>query len=241
MKGEYFMRKFISVIAVISLTLMLSFSAAFALNTTFFGEDLDPDQNVANAVNSNAARADFFSYLVGVGTEDFESFLDGQSAPLTVDFGAAGEATLNGGGAIQSGYSTGRWPVSGSKYWEASTGTGMFSISFEESIAAFGFYGTDIGDFSGQITLTTVGGTSTVYNIPHTIGAPNASILYWGVINDEDLFSSISFSNTGSSSDWFGFDDFSIGTIEQVVPTPEPATMLLLGFGLLGLVGLRRR
>ena len=212
--------------------------ATFSLTAApmiFFGEDLNPNQG-ANLTNSNAAHDDFFSNLIGVGTEDFESFATGATAPLAVDFGAAGTATLNGGGAIQSGYSTGRFPISGEKYWEASTGTGMFTIDFSEAVAAFGFYGTDIGDFNGQIQVSTAGGLTETFDIPHTQNAPNATALFWGVIDTEDEFTSISFANTGSSGDWFGFDDFSIGSRQQV-SVPEPASISLLGIGLLSLVG----
>ena len=109
--------------------LFLSAGASFALNMTFFGEDLNPNLGT-NLTNSNAARSNFFSYLIGVRTEDFESIADGTAAPITVDFGSAGTATLTGGGAILSGYSTGRFPISGDQYWEASTETGLFTINF---------------------------------------------------------------------------------------------------------------
>ena len=66
--------------------------------------------------------------------------------------------------------------------------------------------------------------------------------IYFGFYDTENPFTNISFSNTGSSADFFGFDDFSIGTREQINPTvPEPATMSLLGMGLLGLLGFRKK
>ena len=53
--------------------------------------------------------------------------------------------------------------------------------------------------------------------------------------------SKLIFGNSAAGTDYFGFDDFSIGCMQQVIPTPEPTTMLLLGLGLLGLAGLRKR
>jgi len=224
---------------VISLSLVLSFSTSFAAFQTFFGEDLGQGEytRLSTWPNALAAETAFLSNLVGVGTEDFESF----TAP-TADFGAAGIATIGGTGSVSyipSGTNgVGRFPISGDNYWE--TG-GTFYIDFSTAISAFGFYGIDIGDFNGQVELTYENGTSNTVNIGNSTNIAGGSVLYFGFYDTENLFTKITFGNTAGGVDYFGFDDFTIGTREQVVPTPEPATMLLLGFGLLGLVGLRRR
>lgn len=231
------------IIVLMLAVIVLSTSSAFALNMTFFGEDLGPLTQSDPRPNADAARADFFTYLVGVGTEDFEGVPAGTTSPLTIDFGAAGTATLNGGGDVTSDTTYGAFPISGSKYWEASDTS--FSLNFSDSIAAFGFYGTDIGDWGGTVTVTTQDGVSTAYEIPHTSvpdGSTSGSALYWGVIDTDNPFISITFDNTYGVGDWFGFDDFSIGSIEQVQPTiPEPGTLLLLGSGLIGLLALGRK
>lgn len=207
---------------------------------TFYGYDGGPKVTT----NSDIARNSFFSNLVGVGTETFEGFEQGTEASLVVNFGVAGTATLNGLGAIQSGDSTGRWAISGTQYWEApGSSSSLFSIAFSAPVAAFGFYGTDIGDFNGQVVVTTLNGLTHSYTIPHPTGQENYAYtaLYFGIIDTVDPFTSVVFSNTGSGSDYFGFDNFSIGSIEQVVPSPEPTTLLLFGLGVLGLAGLRKR
>ena len=236
-------------LGVLSMSLVLTgllFAApSHALQMTFFGEDLGLGEGTRLTSHPFAddARTDFFSYLVGVGTEDFESFSNGATSPLLVDFGAAGSATLLGNGSIGNvptgTNSFGRFPISGDQYWESSSQ--LFALEFSDPVAAFGFYGIDFGDFNGEVMVTASNGVSTTYSIGHTVGAPGGSVLYWGVIDTDNLFTSITFSNSGSSADYFGFDDFSIGSREQVLPTPEPATMLLMGFGLIGLAGLRRR
>ena len=127
-----------------------------AVPATFFGEDLGLGEYtpLSSWPNAAAARAAFLSTLVsGVGTENFESYGAGVGAPLPVWFPGAGVvATLQGNGVIvevPSGQTNGfgRYPTSGTKFWESSD---VFNITFSAPIAAFGFYGVDIGDFRGE-------------------------------------------------------------------------------------------
>ena len=106
------------------LVLSLCATTSVAAPTTFFGEDLGLGEGIRlpSHPNSDAARDAFFTQLTGVGVEDLESFADGTPAPITVDFGASGSATLEGGGYINevptgtNGF--GRYPISGDNYWE---------------------------------------------------------------------------------------------------------------------------
>ncbi|MBI9092919.1 MAG: PEP-CTERM sorting domain-containing protein [Desulfobacterium sp.] len=210
---------------------------ANATAITFLGEDL-----YGGRVNADAANASFMSVLTGVGTEDFESFAYRSTAPIDLDFGVSGTATLSGNGRIKNGDSAGRWATSGSKYWETNQN---FNITFTEAVSAFGFYGTDIGDFGGEVILTYTNGSTTTLGIGNTTGARDGSVLYFGFYEDDQdmAFDFISFSNT-NGSDWFGFDDMTIGTftqIAQISQTPEPATILLMGIGLLGVASYSRK
>jgi len=60
-----------------------------------------------------------------------------------------------------------------------------------------------------------------------------------GVIRLPGSYMSISFTHT--SETWHGFTVGVLGLGEPPTGVPEPATMLLMGFGLMGLAGLRRR
>jgi len=226
--------------------------SAVAFGIRCWGIDTDGSEGSrASNVNALAARNGFFGFLSGVGTEDFESFGAGTTPPIGINFGAAGTATIVGTGEVASqGAGTngfGRYPISGTKYFEAASGTqqtqGAFRIDFSNPVAAFGFYGVDLGDFNSNVFLrfTLAGGGTYDWTLPYTTPVQGGSIQYAGVI-DTRTFTSVEFLSTAGTAtgDFFGFDDFSIGSIEQVT-VPEPATLALTAFGLIGLGGVARR
>lgn len=200
----------------------------------FFGEDLS-----GGRVNADEANANFMSNFTGAVTEDFEAFDFNDSAPISLDFGVCGTAALSGNGRINDHESVGREATSGSKYWETNQN---FRITFTESISAFGFYGSDIGDYGGEVILNYTNGSTTTIGIGNTIRANDSSVLFFGFYEDDinKAFDFISFSNT-EGSDWFGFDDMSIATYDQINSVPEPSTILLMGIGLLGVAGYCRK
>jgi hypothetical protein len=203
---EIFMKKIVSGFA---LSVLLS-STSIASPVTFFGEDLSTgDPNIGSLVNATTARNNFFSNLTGVGTETFDSYA---STPASVSFGAAGTATLSGGTLASLNDGAGRFPVSGSQYLNASTSN--FSLSFSNPISAFGFFGTDVGDFGGQLSLTLTGSNGvTQIVVPHTIGSggsTSGSDLYFGFYDLTNTYTSITFDNP-STVDVFAFDNLSIG------------------------------
>ncbi|HVZ09843.1 PEP-CTERM sorting domain-containing protein [Rhodopila sp.] len=229
--------------------------SAQATPVTFSGIDANGSAftPLSSTPNADAARNDFFSNLNGVGTETFET-LSG-SAPLTVNFGAAGTATLNGSGSVVSvtpgtTNGAGRYSVpsaSSSRYWEVTAGgAGTFSLAFSSPIAAFGFYGIDIGDFNGTVTLELTDTSSNVTSLTVPTAASNVadgSVLYFGFYDLTTQYTSITFATTGGTGDVFAFDNFSIGSAQQVIPNPvpEPMSLAVIGTGLLGLRLVRRR
>jgi hypothetical protein len=186
---------------------------------------LNPDETtrLTSHPNADAAKDSFFLNLTGVQTEDFDSFPANATQPLEADFGAAGKATLYGGGYVKNlptGTDDGRYPISGDQYWDVGRD---FYIEFTEEITAFGFYGVDIGDFLGYITLTYSDGSSNTLTIPTTNPNNGGSVMYYGFWDLENPFVRVDFGNTAPGADYFAFDDFTIATREQVdVPDPPP-------------------
>jgi len=220
---------------------------------TFSGIDGNGSElALSSTPNSDAARNSFFSNLSGVGTETFES-LSG-SAPLNINFGAAGTATINGSGTISTVVpgntnGAGRYSapsLTSSRFLEVDAGAN-FNLTFSDPIAAFGFYGIDIGDFNGTVTLQLTDTLNNVTNLAVPAAASNfanASVLYFGFYDLSTQYKQITFSTTSGSGDIFAFDDFSIGSTQQVVVSvPEPGSISLIGSGLsiLAAAGWRRK
>lgn len=220
----------------------------------YFGEDPGSGSftRLNSRPNADAARNSFLSNLVDIQTEDLESFDNGTASPLNLNFIGSGSptaiATLQGGGFINKlpsgtdGF--GRYPISGDTYWDSGSN---FSITFSQPVAAFGFYGVDIRDVGGVLTLTVADDTTTIITDLSTLNFAHldGSVLFFGIIaeNSSELFKKVTFGNSTATIpnvDRFGFDDFMIGRPKPPPPpipreVPEPTSGLgLLGLGALG-------
>lgn len=227
---------------LLAIALLLTSSQA-AQAQVFFGETIGAGEASRVAANAAtlAAQANFLGGLSNPGVETFESIVGN-----SVVFGNGVTATLNGGNLATQTTGTngfGRYPISGDNFWESDQN---FSLTFSQPVSAFGFYGVDIGDFNGQLSLDLYNGLTLVGNevVPNTINGAGGGVLYFGVITPFD-FDRVVFGNTEAGTDFFGFDDFTQGLRGQVInqtPVPEPSTYGLIGACvLMGGIVLRRR
>jgi hypothetical protein len=235
----------------------LAGAAPLSAQTTYFGFDNDGSNlSRASLTNANLARNQFMSLLNGVGAETFEGFSRGTNSPLGLSFLGAGTATLTGSGCVSditwsacsnpvdnsNGQTNGfgRYAISGSNYYEVNAED--FRIDFSQAVAAFGFYGVDIGEFGGTLGLRFYSGNTLLDTQPIGYSVGDGSTFYFGYVNALNPFTAVEFVLGGSSSDVFAFDDMTIGSREQLtVPEPTSAALVLTGLGMLGVIMARRR
>lgn len=127
-------------------------------------------------------------------------------------------------------------PPGSTQYWDVGAGdTPTFTVDFSAPVAAFGFFGVDLGDGSGTLRLAFRNGGVTVLDreVPLLQGPEaDGSVLFFGVIapSEADRFDQVQFNSTalpGQGVDYFGFDNLT------TVPEPSAAWQALVAMSAL--------
>lgn len=224
------------------LTVLLSVAVADAAPITFFGQDAGPgDDNVrlGSHLAADGAQTAFFSALSSRTTLNLDLLLAGTSAvPFTlgaVNGNLQGNAVTVATRSIPTGTDGfGGYPISGNILWVMDANT--FTITLSQPVTAIGFYGIDIGDAGGALSVALNGGVPIPVALP---SLTSGNVLYFGLTDLTSPFSTITVNNS-FSGDRFNFDDLTVGFANEdpnLAATPEPATLFLLGTSLAGMAG----
>lgn len=219
--------------------------------------------------NSNEAAATFAIQLAPgiVTTEGFESFpttqtihgLTTQISGVQTVLSYKNSSDDPASGNIQRASGTtgmtnaGTFPTEGRQGISINS-TNRFEILLNEPIAAFSFWGTDLGDQNNSLTLAFYNGSTLINESPiGYLGANsgNSSVFFFGGIADApaEYFNRVVFQNS-KLNDAIGLDQFTIAVPDQVLDldgsttssTVVPTPALLPGLlGLMVRLKLRRR
>ena len=219
--------------------------------TLFSGVDINDSGNntpLTSFPNSDQARDLFFSRLSSIGTETFEGFTGSAGGtappdPFSIGFAVPGgtlDATIVDEGDSARIYNepdgNGAFAISGWNYVRFTVPRGgsgtSFQINLSQPAGAFGFYTTDLNPQSGLVleVSNNDGLLSTLTAFLKDSDRKSGSVTYFGFLADSPLeqFTQVRFVVDGTN-DVIGFDDFSVGSLEQVQPVPGPLPLLGVG------------
>jgi hypothetical protein len=130
---------------------------------------------------------------------------------------------------------------------DSERGTGSLVQPLQASCKMSGFFLTRSGKGkAARVDLRRPRAQPTDRGYPHTVetgglaSGQNGSVIYLGYIHTANPWVRAEFADVGGTGDDFGFDDMTIGSMQQVRPTPDAgATLGLLAMSVAGLAALK--
>ena len=179
----------------------------------FEAEDLTPSETVTTGPSDEQAL--FLAELTVSGVEDYESFTDGEDLTFGTSTVNGVTVTYNSSATVFGTPVAGRFnTTSGGANWLQVGGSLTFlSLTFDVPIAAWGAYLTDVGDFTGQVSMVLYksGGGTVTHDITHTVAGPSGGLMFVGFVDGIDEYDQIDFVST-SVLEVIGIDDMRVAT-----------------------------
>lgn len=183
------------------------------------------------------------SFFTPTSTNGFEA-IGGTFYPLNTDY-TEGGITARYVGSGQSIWTT--YQYNGAHGWYPNgggNGYSRFALSGGGAFSAFGFVGgSGAGGASNWLYELLLNGVSVASGVGGTVSS--SGLQYYGISGitmDEVRLQNLYNGGTAfdpNGTDALSVDDIQIGNV--VVATPEPASLVLLATGLLGIAGVARR
>jgi hypothetical protein len=205
--------------------------AGLAASTMMFGLSTIAQATPLLITDSNDIALDN-STIIDFNSESTGAF-NSRAFGSNVTFSAAGSDNLY----IDQDYS-GQYGATGRYLTNRNDNPGPFTIKFTEDVSAFGF---SWGAADQPWTIELFNGSHISLG---TLSINAQTPPFIGFIGGTDSMGSISYATLTTQSS-YGYDYFILDNFEYVTtstaPVPEPATMLLMGTGIAGLIAARRR
>ncbi len=207
---------------LVAVLLMAPLTSAHAYSITAFGY---------NAYNSDTATMDAAFGIAGLVIEDFEDnvFIPGLSIS-TGYLSTDGNANWDGSGIWRNSV-----PVDGGRDidFAVSSGASKFGVGLGQF--EYFIYGTEVDVYVNNTLLT-----SNIYYQNGYSGWYGESYRNMYIVVEAEAGEVINNVTLGMTSTYGNYDGVTFDHV-AIDPVPEPTTMLLLGTGLIGLAGFRRK